>query len=60
MFELLTYLQAWRENRKLDRVAKREAKYAEYRKNGLNGPKALARRAKLPDEVWQRMVEQSQ
>jgi hypothetical protein len=35
-----------RAQRKLERAAKRESKQANYHANGLNGPNAMARRAK--------------
>lgn len=38
------FAQAERENRRYNRVAKRHAKSGAYYANGLNGPRAVARR----------------
>lgn len=36
--------QAWRDNRRYDRVQKRERHHCSYSSRGLNGPRAVARR----------------
>ena len=42
--KLGVFAQAERENRRFTRVAKRRAKSSAYYANGLNGPRAVARR----------------
>jgi hypothetical protein len=36
-------------SKRLESIAKREAKHRAYHKNGLNGPRAMARRARQMD-----------
>lgn len=36
--------QAWRENRRYDRIAKCQKKHSSYMESGLNGERAIARR----------------
>lgn len=50
------YQAAHRENNARTRIARRSLKEANYRANGLNGPRAMARRARQWDKIEARLA----